>query len=259
MSHDLSVLHQDVGFVAEPTPRLVLDRDLVIRAANAAYLSLVQVSEDSVLSLPVFEAFPGNPDDPGSDGHLVMAASFEKVLRHERAHHLLLQRYDTLDPGTGEFRPRWWVPVNVPVQRGGEVVGVEVRVREVRRPSDAALRAIAALREALSDGLLVDDEPGDGAVQELVDSVEQLDRLAREADQLREALTSRATIDQAKGIVMAQRGCNADEAWRWLVKLSNDSNVRVADVAAALVYQVTRQDSGQARSRAADAGRAGSG
>jgi hypothetical protein len=258
VSHDLSALHSDAGFVTEPTPRIVVDRGLVIRAANAAYLSLLQVSADSVLSMPVFEAFPGNPDDPENDGHLAMAASFEKVLRHERTHHPLLQRYDIVDAATGEFRPRWWVPVNVPVHRGGKVVGVEVRVREVRRPSDAARRAIVALREALCDGLLVDDEPGDGAVQELVDSIGQLDRLAREADQLREALTSRATIDQAKGIVMAQRGCTVDEAWTWLVKLSNETNVRVADVAAALVYQVTPRESGQVRSRAADAGPAGS-
>lgn len=59
-----------------------------------------------------------------------------------------------------------------------------------------------------------------------------------EARQLREALTSRATIDQAKGVLMERQGTSPDEAFRALVKLSNESNVRLADVARALVYQV---------------------
>jgi AmiR/NasT family two-component response regulator len=45
-------------------------------------------------------------------------------------------------------------------------------------------------------------------------------------------------IDQAKGIVMARAGCSADDAFRRMVKMSNDSNVRVAEVASALVYHV---------------------
>jgi two-component system, response regulator / RNA-binding antiterminator len=253
--HDLTDLRSDEAFTRGSLPRLVLDRDLVIRAANPAYLSAVRATED-IVSLPVFEAFPENPTDPASDGHAVMAASFERVLAQGRAHHLLLQRYDTADAATGEFRERYWVPVNVPVHRDDRVVGVEVRVREVPRPTDAALDAVAALRAALNDGLLVDVAPADDAVHELVSAIGELDRLAREADQLREALTSRATIDQAKGIVMAQRGCTADEAWQWLVRLSNETNVRVAEVAGALVYQVTRQASEP--DRAVGAGPAGS-
>ena len=60
---------------------------------------------------------------------------------------------------------------------------------------------------------------------------------AREIGQLREALVSRARIDQAKGVIMAERHISPDQAFRALVKLSNDANVRLADVAAALVYQ----------------------
>lgn len=256
MLHDLSAMREDEGFRTTSGGRLVLDDRLVIRAANAAYLRLVQRAEEELISVPVFEAFPDNPEAAESDGHANMAASFEQVLRRGKPHHLLMQRYDTLDRASGEFQERYWVPVNVPVQRDGRVVGVEVRVDEVRRPTPAAVRAMRALRDALSGGIVLDDDPGEGSIRQLVESIEELDQLAREADQLREALTSRATIDQAKGIVMAQRGLGPDEAWAWLVKVSNDTNVRVADVAAALVYQVRRPATEP--DRAADAGPAGS-
>ena len=47
----------------------------------------------------------------------------------------------------------------------------------------------------------------------------------------------RATIDQAKGIVMAERRCTPEEAFEVLRTLSQRTNVRVADVALALVYK----------------------
>ena len=61
--------------------------------------------------------------------------------------------------------------------------------------------------------------------------------LVDEVMNLRRALTSRATIDQAKGIVMAKRRCTPDQAFKILAKLSQDTNVKLADVAAALVYK----------------------
>lgn len=58
---------------------------------------------------------------------------------------------------------------------------------------------------------------------------------------LRRALTSRASIDQAKGIVMAERRCSPDEAFKVLAKMSQDTNVRLADVARAIVYKARGQ------------------
>jgi GAF domain-containing protein len=55
------------------------------------------------------------------------------------------------------------------------------------------------------------------------------------ARQLQAAMESRAVIEQAKGIVMAQRRCAADEAFGFLTKVSQDNNRKVRDVAAALV------------------------
>lgn len=49
--------------------------------------------------------------------------------------------------------------------------------------------------------------------------------------QLREALTSRAVIDQAKGVLMAARRISADEAFALLVEQSQQENVKVRDLA----------------------------
>jgi GAF domain-containing protein len=55
------------------------------------------------------------------------------------------------------------------------------------------------------------------------------------AEQLQTAMESRAVIEQAKGILMAQQSCSADEAFNVLVKLSQQSNRKLREVAQALV------------------------
>lgn len=61
------------------------------------------------------------------------------------------------------------------------------------------------------------------------------DELQALADDMRTALRTRAVIDQAKGIVMADRHCSADEAFQHLVRLSSIQHVKLRDLAAALV------------------------
>ena len=55
------------------------------------------------------------------------------------------------------------------------------------------------------------------------------------AEQLQAAMRSRAVIEQAKGILMGARRCSAEQAFEVLVKLSQDSNRKLRDVAQALV------------------------
>jgi GAF domain-containing protein len=75
------------------------------------------------------------------------------------------------------------------------------------------------------------------AVGAALEAVEETRRLREVASQLDQALASRAVIDQAKGIVMARRGCTADEAFAHLAALSQQRNVKVRDLALALVEQ----------------------
>lgn len=63
------------------------------------------------------------------------------------------------------------------------------------------------------------------------------DAATRLSTQLHEAILSRATIEQAKGIIMGERRCTADEAFAVLAKVSQDANRKLKHVAAALVEQ----------------------
>lgn len=53
--------------------------------------------------------------------------------------------------------------------------------------------------------------------------------------QLHEAIKSRTIIGQATGIIMAQRRCGPEEALNILVKISNDRNLKLREVAKVLV------------------------
>ncbi|WP_425266394.1 ANTAR domain-containing protein [Amycolatopsis coloradensis] len=57
--------------------------------------------------------------------------------------------------------------------------------------------------------------------------------------QLRTALTTRAVIDQAKGILMAIRRIPADEAFTLLVEQSQRENIKLRDLAARFVARAT--------------------
>ena len=55
------------------------------------------------------------------------------------------------------------------------------------------------------------------------------------SENLAEAMKSRATIEQAKGILMAARRCDADEAFQILVRASQRENRKLREVAARIV------------------------
>ncbi|RSM87418.1 ANTAR domain-containing protein [Kibdelosporangium aridum] len=58
-------------------------------------------------------------------------------------------------------------------------------------------------------------------------------------EHLRQALTSRAVIDQAKGILMALRQVSADEAFTLLVEQSQRENVKLRDLASRFIARAT--------------------
>lgn len=60
------------------------------------------------------------------------------------------------------------------------------------------------------------------------------------AGHLQNAMESRAVIEQAKGIIMGERRCTTEDAFAILSKVSQDSNRKLRDVAAALVELAQR-------------------
>ena len=65
-------------------------------------------------------------------------------------------------------------------------------------------------------------------------------RTARDTRAGQAATESRAVIEQAKGIVMADRRCAAEEAFRILVQVTQDSNRKLRDVATALLDRTAK-------------------
>lgn len=78
------------------------------------------------------------------------------------------------------------------------------------------------------------------AAREIIDAREL-------AEQLEEAMQSRAAIEQAKGILMAVRGVNQDQAFEIIRKSSQDQNIKVRAIAEQIVAGASQLSPGGAR------------
>jgi hypothetical protein len=107
---------------------------------------------------------------------------------------------------------------DVPTSYGQDDRPGEVRTVHQVTPHQERQRLVSAVPSA-----------GDPAL--LAEVVE----LRAQNEQLGQALTSRAEIDQARGMVMALAPCSSDRAWDLLVDVSQHCNIKLRDVAVALV------------------------
>jgi AmiR/NasT family two-component response regulator len=67
------------------------------------------------------------------------------------------------------------------------------------------------------------------------------------SENLEQAMESRATIEQAKGIIMSTTRCNADEAMQLLIRQSQDQNIKLRELAAEIVRNASRDSSDGSR------------
>ncbi len=91
-----------------------------------------------------------------------------------------------------------------------------------------------------------------GTVASVLTGSRRHDDLRALAEHLAAALESRATIDQAKGVIMAHRGGTPDDAFDHLSAMSQHRNVKLRDVAQGIVERAgaahrDRTDGGDAR------------
>lgn len=125
----------------------------------------------------------------------------------------------------------------VPVHVGDEPVGV--------------INAYATEPEVFVDLDIHAVELLASAVAALIHQVREREHLTTLAGQLEEALTSRAAIDQAKGIIMARYGCNPDHAFQRLVRVSRTQNIKLRELARVLVDQA-QQPRNRSQNRTSD-------
>jgi GAF domain-containing protein len=115
--------------------------------------------------------------------------------------------------------------VGVPMLVAGEVVGaLNVYASEEHAFDDEASRTVA--RSVASQAATA------------LHNLRVYDASRTLAQQLEQAMASRAVIEQAKGVLMAQAGCTADEAFARLRAASQRENVKLRDVAARVVAGV---------------------
>ena len=115
--------------------------------------------------------------------------------------------------------------LTIPLPFQGAVIGA-LNVYSTRPETFATARALdAALTVAETIGVTVANAHAHA-------------RLGEEAVNLRRAMQSRAVIEQAKGVLMAQRGVGADQAFEILREASQRYNRKLRDIAAGIVDSV---------------------
>jgi PAS domain-containing protein len=111
----------------------LLTPDAVIVDVNDGFLEVAGRELEHVVGRSLFEAFPGNPSDPGSSGHDTLRLSLETVAATGEPDVMAPIRYDVEDPGRpGEFEERYWAMVNVPLRReDGQVAWIAHKADEI--------------------------------------------------------------------------------------------------------------------------------
>ena len=105
-------------FRVSPYPYLVLDLDLNIISANDAYLRSTGRTESDLVGRYVFDAFPENPDDPGSTAMEEVRSSLLYAIESGQPHTTAFVRYSVpRETAEGKvFDERFWSTVHTPVK-----------------------------------------------------------------------------------------------------------------------------------------------
>lgn len=120
--------------------------------AMSRQLGSISIDPANVVGRPVFDVLPEAPGSPGSVAQLT--ASFERVIRN-RTTDRHEQRFDVVNPRTGQFEERYWAAINTPiVDASGEVEYI------LHQADDAATerrQGSMAILDAMTEGVFTLD------------------------------------------------------------------------------------------------------
>lgn len=151
MTYDsfLSTLHEKAAFIklfdALSGHNLLLAANpplFTILAATPQRLLDVGMTKEAVLGKGLFEAHPGNTEDPADNGVSNLRASLDHVMHYKEVHQLPVQRYDL--PGEqGRFSEKYWRASNRPVLNDeGEVAYIIHSAEDITPQIKAAQREV---------------------------------------------------------------------------------------------------------------------
>jgi GAF domain-containing protein len=112
----------------------------------------------------------------------------------------------------------------------------------VQRQLTGALNIYSPQRDAFDEPTIAMAESFANHAAVAVATAQLYETAAALATQMRQAMESRATIEQAKGILMRDHHCGPEEAFQILVNLSQTSHLKLREVAARLVQHVCTRD-----------------
>ncbi|MFC5511487.1 PAS domain-containing protein [Massilia jejuensis] len=123
---------------------------LTILAVNNRGLEAVSRERDDVVGKPLFEAFPGNPEDPQDTGTLALHQSLIKVIATGKPDRLPVQRYPIpvqMPDGSVGYEERFWSVSNTPIfDNDGKLICISHRTVDVTQRE----RAEAARKEYIA-------------------------------------------------------------------------------------------------------------
>ncbi|BCJ40649.1 transcriptional regulator [Actinoplanes ianthinogenes] len=141
-----------------------------------------------------------------------------------------------VDDASAERRwPGWAEQAGSVGVRSALSVGLPIRERV-----GAALNIYAEAVCAFDDDAVALAETFAGYAAVALANAHLYDTTMTLAQHMQTAMETRAVIEQAKGIIMGQRRCDADEAFAILARASQESNRKLRDVAGDLVERAAR-------------------
>jgi hypothetical protein len=108
----------------------------------------------------------------------------------------------------------------------------------VQREVTGALNFYATITDAFKDETVDLAQTFAGHAAVAAANAHLYETTANLAEQMKQAMATRAVIEQAKGIIMRDRTCTPDEAFDALVRLSQEAHLKLRDVAQRLVDHV---------------------
>ncbi len=140
-------------------------------------------------------------------------------------------------PDTGSEQ-RWpdWAPA---AQRAGAGSSLSIGL-PVHEKVTGSLNIYATKSHAFDDDAITLAQTFAGFAAVGLANVHLYETQATLAGHMQKAMENRAVIEQAKGMIMGDRRCTAEEAFAILTKLSQDTNRKLRDVATALVTKAAQ-------------------